>query len=180
METRVLNTIYDRLSKIEQEKGVKILYACEAGSRAWGFPSSNADYDIRFIYSRPRDWYLSYDVESKKDVIELSIQDEYDINGWDLKKSLYLLSRTNGSLLEWLYSPICYLNKDKQFQNDLRLLALDSINQIALCYHYSHMAKNNFKDYIERDLVKIKKISLCDTSFASSDRDWETKCYLVY
>lgn len=87
--------ILDRLAAIERAEGVRILYACESGSRAWGFPSRDADYDVRFIYLRPCDWYLSIDVETKRDVIELPIDDLYDINGWDLRKALKLLRKLN-------------------------------------------------------------------------------------
>jgi len=71
--------IIRRLKQIEAEKGVAIAYACESGSRAWGFPSAHSDYDVRFIYHHPRDWYLSIDLEDKPDVIERPINDELDI-----------------------------------------------------------------------------------------------------
>lgn len=64
------------------------LYACESGSRAWGFASKDSDYDVRFIYLRKPDWYLSIDLEHRRDVIELPIQDDLDINGWDFRKAL--------------------------------------------------------------------------------------------
>lgn len=51
--------ILKRLTEIEQLEHVKILYAVESGSRAWGFASTNSDYDIRFIYMHPLEWYLS-------------------------------------------------------------------------------------------------------------------------
>ena len=48
--------ILHRLSRIEEEEGIRIFYACESGSRAWGFPSRDSDYDVRFLYLRPLDW----------------------------------------------------------------------------------------------------------------------------
>lgn len=72
---------------------MRILYACESGSRAWGFPSKDSDYDVRFIYVRPVDWYLS--IFDKRDVIEYPISDMLDINGWDLKKALNLFRKSN-------------------------------------------------------------------------------------
>jgi uncharacterized protein len=65
-----------RLDRIEAEEDVRIFYACESGSRAWGFESTDSDWDVRFIYMRRRDWYLSIDVEEKRDVIERPINDE--------------------------------------------------------------------------------------------------------
>ena len=93
--------ILRRLDACEEEHEVKIIHCAESGSRAWGFASPDSDYDVRFIYVRPSDWYLSFDVKHRHDVIEYPIVDEIDINGWDLKKALYLFTRTNGALLEW-------------------------------------------------------------------------------
>lgn len=76
--------IIEKLKFIEQNHNIKILYAVESGSRGWGFASQDSDYDVRFIYIRPTDWYLS--IEEKKDFIEFPINDLLDINGWDLKK----------------------------------------------------------------------------------------------
>ena len=101
--------IRDKLLEIQGEENVHIFYACESGSRAWGFPSANSDYDVRFLYVRERDWYLSIDVETKRDVIECPINDELDVSGWDLRKALSLLRKSNPPLLEWLSSPIIYM-----------------------------------------------------------------------
>ena len=76
------NPIINRLQELEAENNVKILYACESGSRAWGFPSATSDYDVRFIYLRPVEWYLS--IEQKRDVIEYPVENDLDISGWDL------------------------------------------------------------------------------------------------
>jgi predicted nucleotidyltransferase len=97
-----------RLDEIEKDHNVTIFYACESGSRAWGFPSADSDYDVRFLYLHPRDWYLAIDVEEERDVIEGPISDMLDISGWDLRKALKLLRKSNPPLLEWLSSPIIY------------------------------------------------------------------------
>lgn len=81
------------LARVEREQEVRILYAIESGSRAWGFASPDSDYDVRFIYARPRDWYLS--IEARRDVIELPIAGDLDVNGWDVKKALTLLCKPN-------------------------------------------------------------------------------------
>lgn len=150
------NEIIRRLDACEQEHGVRIVYCAESGSRAWGFASPDSDYDVRFIYVRPEDWYLSFDVEKKRDVIEYPIVDEIDINGWDLRKALYLFTRTNGALLEWLGSPIVY-REVGQAANRLRELTSSHISDLALCYHYSHMARRNAQQFLDKDQVKLKK-----------------------
>ena len=100
--------IRECLHEIEAAEGVKVLYACESGSRAWGFPSADSDYDVRFLYLHPLEWYLS--LEDKRDVIERPVQDQIDLNGWDLRKALQLFRKSNPPLMEWLGSPIVYLD----------------------------------------------------------------------
>ena len=156
IEPEVKKEILRRLREAEREHEVDILYACESGSRAWGFASPDSDYDVRFIYARPKEWYLSFDVEKRRDVIEYPIVDEIDCSGWDLRKALHLFTRTNGALLEWLVSPIRYIEIG-DFRSRLANLAPGVANHIALCYHYSHMARRNAREYILKDQVRLKK-----------------------
>ncbi len=100
--------IADRLDGIEAEHDVQVLYACESGSRAWGFPSTDSDYDVRVVYVHPRDWYLSIDLEQRDDTIDPPIRDEIDVHGWDLRKALGLFRSANPTLLDWLQSPLVY------------------------------------------------------------------------
>lgn len=156
IDCEIKKEILSRLRAAEKEHNVKILYACESGSRAWGFASSDSDYDVRFIYARPEQWYLSFDVEKRRDVIEYPIVDEIDCSGWDVRKALYLFTRTNGALLEWLNSPMVYIEEGKLASN-LRQYAPQVINEVALCYHYKHMARDNFREYLQGDKVRLKK-----------------------
>ncbi|NOV01423.1 nucleotidyltransferase domain-containing protein [Paenibacillus planticolens] len=149
-----LKHIHSQLQQIEQEEGVRILYACESGSRAWGFPSKDSDYDVRFIYVRPVDWYLS--IFEKRDVIERPISDLLDINGWDLKKALNLFRKSNPPLLEWLQSPIPYMERYSVTEK-IRQLSPFTFSPRSSMYHYLHMAKGNFREYLQGDVVKIKK-----------------------
>jgi len=148
--------ILRRLAAAEKEHSVRILYACESGSRAWGFASPDSDFDVRFVYAHDASWYLSFDVESRRDVIEYPIVDEIDCGGWDVRKALYLFTRTNGAFLEWLNSPIKYLEVGT-LAAALRELAPKCVNSIALCYHYSHMARRNAREYLFKDKVRLKK-----------------------
>ncbi len=83
------------LERIEKENDVKILFAVESGSRAWGFPSKDSDYDVRFVYMHPVEWYLS--IHDKRDVIEYPISDDLDISGWDIKKSVTTICKVKPS-----------------------------------------------------------------------------------
>jgi len=149
--------IETELTRIEQEFGVTVLYACESGSRAWGFASTNSDYDVRFIYAHPPEWYLT--VEAKRDVIDaqdLPAMDPLDLSGWDITKALKLYRKSNPPLLEWLRSPIVYRNQGILHAR-LTTLLPDYYSPIACMYHYLHMARGNYRQYLQRERVWIKK-----------------------
>ena len=94
------------LRDVERQFEVRILLAVESGSRAWGFASPDSDYDVRFVYAHPRDWYLS--VGDARDVIEQMLPGDLDVSGWELRKALRLFSKCNLALNEWLGSPVTY------------------------------------------------------------------------
>lgn len=146
------NKILDKLKQIEKEKGVKILFAVESGSRAWGFASPDSDYDIRFIYKHEADYYLS--LWEKPDVIEFMTEDDLDGSGWDLRKAVKLLAKSNAPLLEWLYSPVVYF-ENEEFVNAMRELANVCFSPIATLHHYLGTTKN-FMDVCEQEEVKLK------------------------
>jgi len=142
------------LEQIEREHGVRIVYACESGSRAWGFASTDSDYDVRFIYARARNWYLS--VFEGRDVIELPIDTVLDVNGWDLRKSLQLLEKSNPTLLEWLQSPIVY-REQSEVMSRFRSIARTHFSPVRGFHHYYAMAKGNYREYLQAESVRRKK-----------------------
>jgi predicted nucleotidyltransferase len=146
--------IQTKLSEIEKEHNVEILYAVESGSRAWGFESLDSDYDVRFIYKNEVNWYLT--VLPRRDVIEIPIEDLMDYSGWDLRKSFFLMNKSNPVLFEWLKSPIVY-KKNEKFYEIFTEIAKEYFSPVATIYHYLHMASRNYKEYLKRDLVKTKK-----------------------
>lgn len=148
------DVILQKLEDIEKEHQVKILYAVESGSRGWGFESKDSDYDVRFIYIHRPEWYLS--IIEKRDVIELPINDLLDINGWDLRKALVLLRKSNPTLLEWLRSPIIYCEYTN-LVNEIKDLLKDYFSSKACIHHYLHMAEGNYREYLKGNEVKIKK-----------------------
>lgn len=146
--------IQDTLDRIEQMHGVRVLYACESGSRAWGFASPDSDYDVRFIYAGRVEHYLT--IGTRRDVIELPIEDDLDINGWDLVKALGLLRASNPTLLEWLHSPQVY-RCDEGFLGELRHLAEQAVQPRALCHHYLSMAGNEWSRKLQQGQVTAKR-----------------------
>ncbi len=145
--------ITEKLNEIEQQHNVRILLAVESGSRAWGFASPDSDYDVRFIYARPKNEYLRLD--RHRDVIELPINDVLDINGWDIDKTLHLLHRSNPTLFEWFSSPIVYM--DTEFGEMLRGVIGKYFCSKRGLHHYLSMASRNYREYLREDMVRAKK-----------------------
>lgn len=143
------------LERIERNERVRILFAVESGSRAWGFPSPDSDYDARFVYVREADWYLS--LTPGRDVIELPIEGDFDTNGWDIRKALNLLLKPNPVLLEWLASPIRYRWDDVACVQ-LRAFAQKTAFARACLHHYASLARGLWKEFVEgRENVNLKK-----------------------
>lgn len=148
-------TITARLKTIEAQYNIRILFACESGSRGWEFPSPDSDYDVRFIYIRPLSYYLS--VKEREDSLAFPINDELDLNGWDLRKVLQLMQRSNTTAFEWLQSPIVY-QEDKDFRDALWLLCQDYFSRRSNIYHYLGITKGALETMSEDKEIKIKKL----------------------
>lgn len=149
------DTILTELRSIETTHDVRILFAIESGSRAWGFPSPDSDYDVRFIYARPTDWYLS--LTPGRDVIELPIDGDLDINGWDIKKALGLLLKPNPVMLEWLSSPIRYLSNE-EICTKLTAFSEKVTHGPACLHHYLHLGERQWEVYVDgKERVNLKK-----------------------
>jgi len=146
--------ILDCLRRLEADHDVKVLFACESGSRGWGFASPDSDYDVRFIYVNRLSWYLT--VEAGRDVIEQPISGDLDVNGWDLRKTLQLLRQSNPTLLEWLRSPIVY-SEEADAAARLRALAEEGFSAVRGYHHYVSMAKKNFREHLRGEEVRYKK-----------------------
>lgn len=153
MSEDIVRRIKEKLTEIEETEGVRILHCVESGSRAWGFASPDSDYDVRFIYVRPKDWYLK--LEKTRDVIEWQLDDVYDISGWDLQKALRLLYKSNPTLFEWNSSPIVY--RTVEGWEKVRSVINDYFLSKHGIYHYLSTARHNYKEYLRTDEVKLKK-----------------------
>jgi predicted nucleotidyltransferase len=146
--------IVQKLNDLEIDNGITVLYACESGSRAWGFSSIDSDYDIRFIYIRKLSDYIT--ITDKPDTLEFPIVDNLDFSGWDLKKFLQHIYKSNGVMFEWLQSPIIYYAKDTFVSDNLNLSRAHFRAKPTL-YHYLGLTKRTFWDIKETDKVKIKR-----------------------
>ena len=146
--------IKKELLRLEFQHEIKILYAVESGSRAWGFASTDSDWDVRFIYIHKLDWYLK--IDDLRDNHEEILPNEIDLAGWELKKALRLFRKSNPPMLEWLRSPIIYI---EQFStaDSLRKLTTEYFNPKSCLHHYLHMAKGNYKVYLQKENVRVKK-----------------------
>jgi uncharacterized protein len=149
-----MQNIQTILTNIEQKKQIKILYACETGSRAWGFPSPDSDYDIRFVYMHERDWYLN--LSQRKDTIEI-MDGDLDITGWDLRKCLQLMKKSNAPLIERFQSPIEYYAAPG-FATDFKKLVENYYSSIAVFYHHHSLAKKFWEELKDKEAYKLKSV----------------------
>lgn len=146
--------ILSALAAVEKEEDCSILFAVESGSRAWGFESNNSDWDVRFVYVRRHDEYLS--LTEPRDVIERSLPDDLDVVGWDVKKALKLIYKSNPSIMEWLTSTETY-REDPVLAPQLRELAASYVRKGPAMHHYWSMAKTNFERNLQEESVSLKK-----------------------
>jgi predicted nucleotidyltransferase len=144
-----------KLAAAASEEGVRVLHAAESGSRAWGFPSPDSDFDVRFLYAHARDWYVS--LSEERDVIERPLDERsVDLAGWDIRKALRLLLRSNPALYEWLASPIVYV--EAPLRAELKALFEAAASPRALAHHYWSIARGQWRAEIEgRSQVRLKK-----------------------
>ena len=152
--------IQARLRQLAAEEGVRILFAIESGSRAWGFPSADSDFDVRFVYVRTRPDYLS--VRQIRDVIEAPTVDDpllgvpLDLNGWDIRKALRLGLTSNPVLHEWLTSPIGYM-RDDEVAPLIRALATDAAERSVFRYHYDRLCRSAWNQMQQPEGATVKR-----------------------
>ena len=151
-EMRIL--VPEKLREIERDYHVEVLWAVESGSRAWGFASPDSDFDVRFLYKRPQAEYLK--LNPSRDVIELPVDDTWDVSGWDLDKALKLLYKANPTLYEWMGSPICYWRTE--FAQRIRPLMDDYFSRERMLYHYLNTAITNKKTHLLGETIRPKKL----------------------
>ena len=152
----VVAAIDARLAAVAQEHHATVLLAVESGSRAWGFPSPDSDYDCRFIYVRRSEDYLA--LWPQRDVIEFPMEDVLDVNGWDLGKALRLMLKGNAVVIEWLTSPYAYAG-DARFRDEGLVLAQAAARPAAVARHYLHLGERQRRTYFADDRpIELKKI----------------------
>ena len=153
--TNINKEIIKTIRRTESEQGVRIPLAIESGSRAWGYASLDSDYDCRFIFVRSVDDYLS--VYEKKDTISYVPDKVFDINGWDLKKFIAHIVKSNAVAFEWLKSEVIYI-KNGSVADNLMNLAKIFFNPVAVCWHYLSLAEKKLGEITELNYVSIKTI----------------------
>jgi uncharacterized protein len=134
----MLPAILSSLAALEADAGIRVLYACESGSRAWGFASQDSDWDVRFFFVWPQREYLR--VRPPEDHMHRDLPGDLDITGWDLRKALNQAAKSSASVLEWLGSPQVYFDRDG-FADRHRPLAHACFRVRPSVHHYLGLAK---------------------------------------
>ena len=151
----MIEQIESTIRELETERDITVLFACESGSRAWGFTSPDSDFDLRFIYAHRKDWHLK--LQKKDDYIDLMLPNDLDLSGWELAKTLRLFATCNLALNEWLDSPVVYWEPNS-FRNELLSLVPTYFNPKKAMHHYLSMAKGVAADHFDGSQIKIKKL----------------------
>ena len=146
--------ILQSLAALETERGIRLLYACESGSRAWGFASRDSDWDVRFFFVHPQREYLR--VHAPADHLHRDLPGDLDITGWDLRKALHNAAKSNASVLEWLHSPQVYFESDAV--PEFRRLARAGFRVKPAVHHYLGLAKQLWAQAGEGAALNGKKV----------------------
>ena len=155
-EQKKKNAILDALRTEEEARGVRILFAAESGSRAWGFASPDSDWDVRVIYVHPIEWYLRI-AEKPRDTFEAMLPGDLDVSAWELRKALRLFAKGNVPLFEWLGSPLVYLDRDG-FGDRLRALLPRFFDPRGAAWHHLAMQRSALEDLAPDGSIRIKKL----------------------
>ncbi len=149
-----VSEIKDLLCRIEIDHRLSVIYGLESGSRAWGFGSQNSDYDIRFLYVRSVDWYLC--IEKRDNILELETANDFDLSGWDLKKALLFLRKSHPVLLEWLRSPIVYVEHSASVQQ-MREIGKEFFSPRSSLHHYIGWSERTIHRYFQQPNLAAKR-----------------------
>ena len=126
-----------KLSEIEKKAHVRIIWAVETGSRAWGFASPNSDYDVRFVYIRDKKEYLR--LEEIRDSIDAQQDELLDIEGWDLRRVLRMVYRSTPEAVE------------------LQMLLPEYFSVKKCAQNYIHTASVDYRTYFQDEEVWLVK-----------------------
>lgn len=175
MKKEVIEYIRAKLREVEKEHNINIIHAIESGSRAWGFPSKDSDYDVRFLYINNLDHYLS--IDQKRDVIDTPIvlDDflgvEFDMNGWDIKKAITLATRGNAVVNEWLSSPVQYI-VNEPYYGRLRDFIQETADLRAYFYFYRNYMRDPWNSYSKESKQAIKIKQYCYVLRCALSLEW--------
>jgi predicted nucleotidyltransferase len=165
-----MSNIYQHILRIlNSEKGkyigtdVKILFAIESGSRLWGMNDEKSDYDVRFVYCYPRDYYLSLrtptdNINFTTDIFTDNLGDlkvygresvTIDVIGFDIYKFMHLITKSNPNCVEWLKSDIVYYTVGSQI-DELEGFVDKNINLYSLAMAYRGIGISALKKTYKR------------------------------
>ena len=139
MKIKILSAI----KELEKKHKIKIVWAIESGSRAWGFASEDSDYDIRCMHIGKLDNYLGIDQPTQQ--VNL-VKNNLDLESWDIKKFVALSLKSNPQIAEWLRSLIIY--KDSKIKKQFKKYFDEGCSLEFLRQHYIRMAKQNYHKYM--------------------------------
>jgi len=131
------------IKEAEKKHKIKVVWAIESGSRAWGFASEDSDYDLRCIHIGKLDDYLGLLPSPQQVNLTTEV---LDLESWDIRKFAELTLKSNPQIAEWLRSPIVYI--DSPIRKQLKKYFDEGCSLEFLRQHYIRMAKQNYHKYM--------------------------------
>ena len=131
------------IKEAEKRHKIKIVWAIESGSRAWGFASEDSDYDIRCMHIGKLNDYLGLSPSSQQVNLTTEV---LDLESWDIRKFAELTLKSNPQIAEWLRSPIVYI--DSPIKKQFKKYFDEGCSLEFLRQHYIRMAKQNYHKYM--------------------------------
>lgn len=133
--TNPTRDIKNILNEIEYNNNIEIIYASLHGSRIYDFENDNSNYDIKFIYKRNIEEYLT--INNTPTTINYE-EHNYSLQGWDIKQTMKMHYESNTQLYETINSPTKYIEK----YDFNKLIPFD---KTQLLNQYTKLAEKNFQ-----------------------------------
>lgn len=134
------------VSELEKEYDITIIFTVDGGSRSYKLHSIESDYDLRIIFYH-NDFVKNIPGYGMEHFVKEYKDDNIEIMAWSIVKTVEHLKSTDYSLLEWLHSPLVYVDK-KNFIGKTRKMIYQIHNKTSIFYHYSSLATKNYRTFV--------------------------------
>jgi predicted nucleotidyltransferase len=147
--------VNEQLLLAVKEHPYPLLFATISGAHLYGFPSPNSDYDLRGVHILPANEVFG--LGPVRDTVEVSKKKPIDLDlvTHDVQKFFKLLLKSNGYVLEQLYSPLVVHTTPEH--EELKWIAKSCITRHH-AHHYFGFAENQWRLFQKEDPPRVKPL----------------------